>query len=379
MKSAKGMRPAVWSALALAFAGLGDAFLYAWLPVNGPALGLSAVATGAILAVNRFVRLVLNGLVVRIFGYFGIREVTIALTALAIVSTSGYALAASVPVWIILRLLWGGAYAGLRTAASCYALDAQRPGFALGVSRSLQECGPVLALLTVPLLVQLPHDTMFLVLGAISLPALYFSVSLPARYVSAQRSALIALTRPSSFNLLTFLAAFIIDGMLIICLGSLLIRSEGFSIASATTVAAFYLAYRRTSQLIFSPVGGWLADRLGVRDTFMVAIGFCVAGLVLLSAGLVHAGLVIIFTFNGIHIALGPAVEENDLRGIAENATWRDLGAASGTLLGGFVLDRPDMPVIVFFFSFVMFTIVLYYRFSQKEVSWKWLRKFIKV
>ena len=49
------------SAIILAIANIGDAFLYAYLPANYQSIGIPIFWVGVILSINRFTRLFLNG------------------------------------------------------------------------------------------------------------------------------------------------------------------------------------------------------------------------------------------------------------------------------------------------------------------------------
>ena len=148
----KGLKASAFAALALAFASFGDAFLYPFLPVNFESVGVPIMWVGLLLSINRFVRIVSNTIIVHAFARYGLRSIMILAVALAIPSTFGYGIATGLVAWLSLRVLWGLAFSAMRIGTLGYALQHNRKGFALGVSRSLQESGPMLALFIAPVL-----------------------------------------------------------------------------------------------------------------------------------------------------------------------------------------------------------------------------------
>src|SRR5688572_16162918 len=97
-------RAPVYSALALAFASFGDAFLYPFLPLHGERLGMSVAWIGILLSINRFARIFTNALIARACATFGFRMVTIIAVFMAILSTAGYGFASNIILWVIFRI-----------------------------------------------------------------------------------------------------------------------------------------------------------------------------------------------------------------------------------------------------------------------------------
>jgi MFS family permease len=147
-----GLRSSAFAALALAFASFGDAFLYPFLPINSNAIGVPVVWVGLLLSINRFARIFSNALMVRLLERFGLRAVMLTAVILAIISTFGYGIAAGLAAWLTFRVLWGLSFSAMRIGTLGYALQTQRPGFALGLSRGLQEVGPMASLFISPIL-----------------------------------------------------------------------------------------------------------------------------------------------------------------------------------------------------------------------------------
>jgi MFS transporter, DHA1 family, multidrug resistance protein len=343
-RSANNLKAPVCASLALAFVSFGDAFLYPYLPVNGIQVGVPVVWVGLLLSINRFVRIIANSIMTRVFARYGLRMVTIAAAILAIFSTAGYAFSVGLLAWVTCRILWGLSYSALRISTLGYALEQPKPGVALGVSRSLQELGPLSVLFLAPLIIQHVNPKLIFVLLAIaSLPALYFAFKLPA---TADKPVLPKVTTkvrfPSVFNTITLITALLIDGVLIVSLGILFLQEgENISYLKAISLAAGYLAYRRICLVALSILGGWTADKVGFEKVFLASLFFIVSGLFIIASGWIAAGTIIVFSFYSVFSAIAPgAISENQnpLHAAAENATWRDIGAATGTLLGGFLL-----------------------------------------
>ncbi len=329
--------------------------------MNHLSVGVPIAWVGVLLSINRFVRILSNGLMVAVFAKYGMRAVMIAAVALAILSTVGYALATVVVFWIVLRICWGLSFSAMRIGTVGYALQHPRQGIALGVSRSLQEAGPMIALFIAPVLLNnLDNRHIFFLLAVLSLPALYFAWCLPRSQEILPASKVKPFIRfPSALNSITLMSATVIDGIVVVVLGVLFLHHKNdMTLLMATTFAAFYLGYRRICLVALSPVAGWMADRFGLDNLFNLSIAIVIFGLIVLALGWVAVGSVIVFAFYSVHVAITPGAatkgELNSLDAVAENATWRDIGAAIGTLLGGFLIASPYLIHALFIAIFVL-------------------------
>ncbi len=349
-----GFKASAYAALALALASLGDAFLYPFLPVNFSKVGVPVMWIGVLLSINRFVRIFSNTMIVHTFSRYGLRYVMIAAVVVAIFSTFGYGVATGVGLWLLFRVLWGLSFSAMRIGTLGYALQQERIGVALGISRSLQETGPMLSLFLAPLLLQYFHsDKIFYLLGLLSLPALYFAFKLPVRPDRAEAlQSKRFLQWPSSVNTITLISAIVIDGIVVVVLGVLFLRyRDQISLATATAMAAFYLGYRRVCLVALSPAGGWLADKIGIDRVYNISALALMLGLIVMVSGWIGTGTVIVFTFYAINAAITPGFASktngHSLAAVAGNATWRDIGAAVGTLLGGFLLSSSYLEIVL--------------------------------
>jgi MFS transporter, DHA1 family, multidrug resistance protein len=367
------LKAPLFASLSLAFASFGDAFLYPFLPVNHAAVGVPVVWIGVLLSINRFVRILFNTWIVQLLAKYGLRLITILAVTLALLSTAGYAIASSLFLWLLLRVAWGLAFSALRITTIGYSLQQSQQGFALGLTRGVQEAGPMVALFLTPLLLQyfnVRHS--FLILTALSLPALYFSWNLPTHH--DKTSAVTGgnfLQAHSLVNSITFVSAFLIDGIIVVVLGILFLHyKESITLLTATSLAALYLGYRRVCLVLFSPAGGWLADRLGVKSIFNVSLAMMIAGLLILAFGFVETGAIMTFTFYSIHAAITPGYaswqQYHPLASVAVNATWRDIGAAMGTLAGGLLLSSTYLNHVLIF---VIFGLAILFMFHWGTVQ----------
>ena len=371
----------MYASITLAFSSFGDAFLYPFLPIYAEKVGIPLVWIGVLLSINRLIRIFSNHILVGAFRRFGFRYITIVAAVLAIGSTAGYGMGWGVAGWLVLRVLWGISFSALRISSLGYALEHPRPGFSLGFSRGIYELGPMFALLAGPLLLKAWSPSIaFIALAAASLPAVYFACKLPelAQPVPARKIKLFRL--PSTFNLLTFMATFLVEGMLIVLLGQLLLASDHHLTPMAVTaLAAAWLAFRRVSFLVFAPLGGYLADRWGFHRLFSGSVIFICLGFGLLLLNYPFAGLSIIFIANSINAALAPGgasqEKEDKVRAVAENATWRDTGAALGTLAGGLLLSSDHLSITFTLILFLLLVILCIHLkrstyFIKKLFSW---------
>lgn len=101
-----------------------------------------------------------------------------------------------------------------------------------------------------------------------------------------------------------------------------------------------------------------------------------IAGLVTLAFGMIEAGAIITFTFYSIHAAITPGYvsfrQPHPLASVATNATWRDIGAAMGTLAGGVLLSSSYLTHVLIFVIFGM-TILFAFHWGTAQRALKFL------
>lgn len=360
----------VVSAAILAFANMGDAFLYAWLPANFQEAGMTPFWVGAILSVNRLTRLFINNRVAWFLSRKEIRYVTFSAAVIAALTTFTYGWMSAIPLWILTRILWGICFSTLRLGSMLYALDYAKRGLALGLSRAVIESGPVIALVVGPILLEsFGRGFTFLVFGFLGLiSAMMFMFLSDIKTASFAKQDL-KLSFPSPFNWLTFFNAFVTEGVLVILAGKLTSNSMFFSMVGLP-LTGLLLSYRRISFVIFSPLAGLLADKFGFPKVFFKTSIFTASSLILILSGANVAGLIAAFTFSAMNaaIATGGAITENNLiiKEVSDNATWRDIGTAVGAFTGAALLFASGLKLFLIAFFLLHAIALLFYQYKIK-------------
>lgn len=376
----QSLKPSILSALVLAFASFGDAFLYIALPVNGLQMNVPVVWIGFLLSINRFVRIIANQLFAYLFNQFGFRRITIVAAVFAMLTTFSYGMATDVVLWIIARIIWGFCFSALRISSISYSLRNKKQGFSLGLNKGLQELGPIIALLVGPSLLQMTNpSTTFFIFGMVSVSAIIISWYLPELHHIPFDFTFSFNIIPSSFNLLTFLSSFFIQGILIVTITKLLV-SQNISLIALSAIAGMYLAYRRICTVFISPFGGIFADKFGLNKVYLTTLFLSASGLLLIAIGFTKTGIITAFTFNSITAALAPsnAIDRaaNHLKAVAENSTWSDIGAATGALIAGSFLVSTHLNSVFFIATFALFVACIFHikttNFQTNELlQWK--------
>jgi len=354
------MKLPMYASFSLTFALMGDAFLYSFLPVNASSIHVPIIWIGTILSINRFTRILLNPLILRVFSVVGFRIPVIIAATISILATAGYGAGFGIVILLLLRILWGISYSVLRVGAITYAMDYPKKGLSLGISQSIVESGPLLALLIGPLLFEvISPSSIFLVIALLSTPGIYFAFKLKERDRSEVRQFSFKISFPSVFNRLAFLGAFAVEGMLVVLVGALLMSTQpDWSPVEITATAAGFLSFRRICSLLISPFAGWSADRYGLSNIYSGSILLICLGLILAANGWLMSGLILVFTFYNVNASLAAgaasAGKTDVTHAVSINATFRDAGSAFGALAGGFLLSNTHLNLI-----FTALTLVL--------------------
>lgn len=104
---------------------LGDSTLYTVLPDPNisNSVGLTALNVGWLLGVNRLARILFNGPVGALADRLPRRRMLLTSLGLGLVSTLMYAVANSIPIWLISRVVWGLAWSGIWIVGQAALLD----------------------------------------------------------------------------------------------------------------------------------------------------------------------------------------------------------------------------------------------------------------
>ena len=346
----KPWRAILLSAAILSMAGLGDSFLYPTLPLHAEQMGVPVIWIGVLLSINKFVRLGGNYGVALGIGRLGYKRMATVSLALAELSTLLYGVTPPIGIWIFSRLAWGIAYASLRLCALGYATEAKQYGVQLGMSKAIQEIGPMGALFIGPVIAaQLGVQAAFLGLGFATALALPLALTLPSDSSKAKPDVNGGFPRPNWFDGL-ILATALADGVLTVTVGLLLLNT-GINEGAVLASAALFLALKRLGGTVVAPVSGWLSDRWNIKHVYLVSVLGFLTGLILIGLGSTVPGISVVFLSNAVAVVLAPGVairanSVSNLNTLSAVTTWRDIGTACGSLVGGYVLLQMGADIV---------------------------------
>lgn len=344
--AATGWRAIIGASSIMSLALVGDALLYAVLPVYAADFGLTLPWVGVMLSANRFVRVFAYGALARLTQTVGVRRMCMAAALSATVSTAIFGFGQGPAILLFARVLWGLTYAVLVLATLSYAVEYRaKVGTRVGVGQAIQRVGPILALFGGAWLVGVvgPNVT-FAILAVPTALSLLIAFTLPkADAKPAKRTKPASLTRPKPIDVLYFLQGYGVDGVFAISITLIFAREASLEIAVMSGGAL--LAVRHFAEAIAAPLFGWIADRFGARRIFVAAALLTMIGFVFVAAGATIVGALIMLVFRGALASLGPAVisqslseDEDPIGPLARMQAWRDFGAACGPLATGFLL-----------------------------------------
>lgn len=324
---------------------LGDSLIYIVLPVSAELFGLSILWVGVLLAANRIIRTFTYGLIAHIGERIGLRTLCVAATVTSVLSTAAYGLVEG-PWWLLTaRCIWGLSYAALLLAALGYAAaDRSRTGARVGVSRAIEQIGPLAALtLGAWLAGAIGPKGAFLWMAVGTLAACGMALALPRLPISPPRSRrpLVILPKPQRLDLLIFWMGAGADGVFMMTITLMLSRYVSVELAMLT--GGGIVGLRRVAEMFMGPISGSVSDRFGVHRPMLVASTLMIVGLFLIGIGWLFSGAVAMVIARGALGTLLPAAVAKFASGsvltpLARNATWRDIGAAAGPLLTGGLL-----------------------------------------
>ena len=349
----KSWRSLWLSSGAMSAALLGDALIYVVLPVNASAFGISLAWVGVLLAANRIVRTFSYGMIAALGERIGFKSLCVFASLTALASTAMYGLFQGWAPLLMARVLWGLSYGSLILATLGYAAaDRTRTGTRVGVSRAVEQVGPLVALTGGAWLAGVvgPRDVFFY-LALVSSIAVFLALFLPgkptpSKALSPDRPGIIPM--PSRLDLLIFWMGFGVDGVFTMTLA--IMFSGEMSIQVAMIWAGLVMSGRRVLEMIVAPFSGHIADRFGVQRPLVAASLLLALGLILVGFGFLQLGAIAIVLGRGALGTLIPSAValfavRAVLRPLARNLTWRDIGAAAGPLTTGFALSfvKPEI------------------------------------
>ncbi len=348
MSSDRAVQKNVWlSSWVLSLSLLGDALLYIVLPISAEAFGISVATVGFLLAVNRIIRTFTYNLVVNFGQVVGPKKLAVIAASTAVISTIGYAIFEGVFLLSLSRIIWGLSYAGLLIVTLHFAsLNSTKVGTRIGLSRSVEQVGPLIAMLVGAWLVARvgPRD-IFLYMGLASVFGIVLAIFLVdiknAGNLQRKPEKNFIIPLPKSIDILIFWIGFGIDGVFTVTI--VLMWAEVSGPEVAMLVGAFILAIRRISEMVLGPLSGQISDRFGNALPLTVMLVLCAAGFFLIGVGVLLLGCFLLVFCRGALGTLFPAAAsklypEQRIFSLTRNQTWRDIGAAAGPFLTGLLL-----------------------------------------
>ena len=338
----------VWvSSFVLSLSLFGDALLYVILPVHADAFGVSLAMVGFLLAINRITRTFAYGVIVEIAERIGLKKLCVIAATTAVASTLGYTILDGA-FWLSLsRALWGLSYAALLLITLSYAaINPAKTGTRIGLSRSVEQIGPLLAMTAGAWLATIVGPkTVFGYLAvasslAVLLAFFLFENAQPNTVKRpAKRDRLFP--RPDSLDVMIFWMGAGIDGVFTLSIS--LMWAEHVSLELAILLGGSILAARRLSEMLVAPFAGVIADRFGTRLPLTIAVVASILGFAMIGGDWLIAGSCLLVIARGalgtlFAAAVAKIYQDSKIKALARNQTWRDIGAAAGPLAAGAAL-----------------------------------------
>ncbi len=315
-----------------------DTVMYLLLPLYAPAFGVTLAEAGLLLAANRLVRIVGYGAVVRFYNEHGSRRSCTIAVGMSIVAALGYTMLSGLLALIVMRFVWGIAFAFMNIATQATA-TAEGEGAAerSGRSRAVIAFGPMVALpLAAIAAAQFGPRPVFLVLALLSALAFVACRGLPAAEPTQMPGKRFGW--PERVDVWSFIHGFVLDGVFVFTLSLLAAATFPDNAALAAGIA---LALRYGAEVFLSPAGGRLARRFGARELLAALTVVSGVALALVNVAAGWIAVVAVVVLRGLiqplpaPVAAAMARPEHRVMALANMATWRDVGAGLGPLVAG--------------------------------------------
>lgn len=330
------------AAIALGLALPGDTVLYLLLPMYAPAFGVSLPEAGVLLAANRLVRIAGYGAVARFYAARGERlSCTLAVLAAAVCAL-GYATLTGFAALLVLRLVWGLAFAALNLATQALA-TAETAGAArrAGQSRAYTALGPMLAL---PLggvcAIWWGPKVVFFGFALLALLAWRVTRQLPVSPHAAPTPKK-RLVLPGRLDTFSFIEGLVLDGLFIIGLSYL---GRDLLPGHPVVVAGLLLSVRYLAEIALSAMGGNLAEKHDAERLLVIFSVLTSVALVAFGLGWLWTGALAIAVLRALLLPLLPPLVAlrtpgaGRVQALATRSVWRDIGAGTGPMLAGLLL-----------------------------------------
>lgn len=330
------------AAMALGLSLPGDTVLYLLLPMFAPAFGVTLPEAGVLLAANRLVRIAGYGMVAKFYARNGERLTCSLAVMAAAVCALGYATFTGFVALLLLRLLWGLAFAALNLATQALA-TAEPEGAArrAGRSRAFTALGPMLALpLGGACALWLGPRVIFFVFAAVAVVGLLVTLQLPTA-PHGEPPATKKARFPGSLDTWSFIEGLVLDGLFIIGLSYL---GRDLLPGNPVIVAGLLLSVRYLAEILLGSVGGRMAEKYGIEILLVGLSVLTSAALVGFGFGWLWTCSLVIVILRALLLPLLPALVAlrtpgpGRIQALATRSVWRDMGAGMGPVLAGLLL-----------------------------------------
>jgi predicted MFS family arabinose efflux permease len=325
-----------------------DVLLYLLLPMYAADFGVSLAQAGVLLAANRLVRIVGYGWVVRFYARHGDRAACSLAAFAAAVCALGNATLSGFAGLLVLRLVWGLCFATFNLSTQTLATaEPQGAARRAGRSRATLAVGPMLALPLGALMAQAYGPrSVFFVLGIAALCGLWRARALPSRGHAIPTQGGRRLRLPDSIATWSFIEGVTLDGLFIFGLS---LYAQTHLGGSGVLVAGALMGVRYLSELLFSPFGGYLAERFGALRMLVVLSLATALALLLFGSHWLFIGAFFVLVLRALQLPLVMTLvalrnPQARIQALAGNAIWRDIGAGLGPMLAGMLL--PQVPAL---------------------------------
>ncbi|MCX6028701.1 MAG: MFS transporter [Chloroflexi bacterium] len=348
------------SGLVIALCIVGDSYLYSILPLEAANLGIALPLVGILLSANRLVRLISNTWASGLFERWGPKRPFAAATVLALLTTAVYALGRGFAFFLPARLGWGIAWSGLRQGGyqAVWTGGSAQRGRLMGLLWGIIRLGSAVSVVAGGYLRdRFGYQTGVLAIMGATVLAIPLALSLrwpsnaDGRPLTDDGRPLAGLQEMwrSTLGRRALIAGFVyalVEGVLIstasLFLASRLGTGELLAGLGARvgTVAGLLLAVRWTSDIVFGPSIGALADRLGHPPAAVLLAATLLAGVIgvtqLSGAGMVLCLMVAFVSSAGLTVTLGAIANglalaaEHPHHVIGAYTTAGDAGSALG-------------------------------------------------
>ena len=356
----------------LTLALVSDAVLYLLLPIYFSDFLLTIIWVGILLSANRFLRILLNPLIVYSYALLGGRRAALLAVFFATVGCALFLFPLGPWVLLIARVLWGFAYGLLRL--SCLYSATKDPAHSLknmGWYAAVQELGPLLVLLAVPLINQ--HYSAQMII-AISL-ALCLLAFIPALLLTDERIEQRGtkqgwLPKVNYQHFLTFAFCLLFDAVWIVVLAPLLI-SAGSSEQQALAMAAMLVVAKRGFNLLLGLVVVKYSQMQNANRWLSYSVLMMLLSAWLLASSALLSASLFAIVGQGLFMILMPKIltdKNSDLSlrkaSLNDFTLWRDFAAALGALLAG-VLLAAELVTYFYLLAAILLSVIV------GAVSWR--------